>query len=107
MEGNRVSQTVVNAKNIYKTFGKRKEIQFSALNDVSFTIQSGEFVGIMGPSGAGKTTLLNVISTLEKPTEGTVEISDVEITKMKQSQLDDFRSTKLGFIFQDYNLLRT
>lgn len=100
-----MSQTVVNAKNIFKTFGKRNEMQFSALNDVSFTIQEGEFVGIMGPSGAGKTTLLNVISTLEKPTEGTVEISNIEITKMKQRQLDDFRSTKLGFIFQDFNLL--
>lgn len=100
-----MNQTVVNAKNIYKTFGKKHENQFSALNDISFTIKSGEFVGIMGPSGAGKTTLLNVISTLEKPTKGSVEISNVEITKMKQRELDDFRSTQLGFIFQDFNLL--
>ncbi|WEG14327.1 ABC transporter ATP-binding protein [Pullulanibacillus sp. KACC 23026] len=100
-----MSQIVVNAKNIYKIFGKKHENQFSALNDVSFTIKKGEFVGVMGPSGAGKTTLLNVISTLEKPTNGTVEISDVEITKMKQRELDDFRSTQLGFIFQDFNLL--
>ena len=72
---------------------------------MSFSIQEGEFVGIMGPSGSGKTTLLNVISTLDKATGGVVEIAGTDITKMKQGELSDFRSQKLGFIFQDFNLL--
>src|SRR5690625_8040761 len=59
----------------------------------------------MGPSGSGKTTLLNVISTLDKPTNGMVEIAGLDITKMRQSELANFRSQKLGFIFQDFNLL--
>ncbi len=105
MEGLGVNQTVVNAQNVSKIFGKKQENPFSALNNVSFTIESGEFVGVMGPSGAGKTTLLNVVSTLEKPTEGAIEISNVDITKMKQKELDDFRASQLGFIFQDFNLL--
>lgn len=100
-----MSQTVVNAKNIRKTYGKRNENQFHALNGVSFDIEKGEFVGIMGPSGAGKTTLLNVVSTLDQPTDGTIEIAGANITSMKQGQLADFRSEQLGFIFQDFNLL--
>lgn len=68
-------------------------------------MQEGEFVGIMGPSGSGKTTLLNIISTLDKATGGIVEIAGTDITKMKQRELSDFRSRKLGFIFQDFNLL--
>lgn len=59
----------------------------------------------MGPSGSGKTTLLNVISTLDNATDGKVEIAGTDITKMKQGALSDFRSKKLGFIFQDFNLL--
>lgn len=100
-----MSESVVNVKDVHKVFGKQNENQFRALNGVSFTIQEGEFVGIMGASGAGKTTLLNVVSTLDKPTDGTIEIAGTNITKMKQGQLADFRSEKLGFIFQDFNLL--
>lgn len=100
-----MSQTVVNVKNVSKTYGKRNENQFHALNGVSFDIQAGEFVGVMGPSGAGKTTLLNVVSTLDKTTDGTIQIAGSDITNMKQGQLADFRSEQLGFIFQDFNLL--
>lgn len=99
------TDTVVNVKNVRKTFGKKNENQFQALTSVSFDMKAGEFVGIMGPSGAGKTTLLNVVSTLDKPTGGAIEIAGADITTMKSGQLADFRSKQLGFIFQDFNLL--
>ncbi len=86
-------------------YGKKGENQSHALKGVSFSIQEGEFVGIMGPSGSGKTTLLNVILTLDKATGDVIEIAGTDITKMKQGELSDFRLQKLGFIFQDFNLL--
>ncbi|TXR72719.1 bacitracin ABC transporter ATP-binding protein [Bacillus sp. AR8-1] len=100
-----MNNSVVNVKSIQKIYGKKGGNQSHALRDVSFSIQEGEFVGIMGPSGSGKTTLLNVISTLDAATDGIVEIDGIDITKMKQEELSDFRSQKLGFIFQDFNLL--
>ena len=100
-----MSRPVVDVKDVQKVYGKKGENQSHALKGVSFSIQEGEFVGIMGPSGSGKTTLLNVISTLDKATGGVVEIAGTDITKMKQGELSDFRSQKLGFIFQDFNLL--
>ncbi|OZU89229.1 bacitracin ABC transporter ATP-binding protein [Virgibacillus indicus] len=100
-----MNQSVLHVKNLNKIYGKKNENQFHALMDVSFDINQGEFVGIMGPSGAGKTTLLHVISTLDNATNGTIEIAGTSITKMKQKQLADFRSEQLGFIFQDFNLL--
>lgn len=97
--------SVLEVSNVQKIYGSKGESQFHALKGVSLNIQEGEFVGIMGPSGAGKTTLLHVISTLDRPTNGTIQIAGTEITKMNQNQLADFRSQKLGFIFQDFNLL--
>jgi len=100
-----MKNSVVNVKNVQKIYGKKGENQSHALKGLSFSIQDGEFVGIMGPSSSGKTTLLNVISTLDKPTNGTVDIAGINITKMRQSELANFHSQKLGFIFQDFNLL--
>ncbi|KUF32900.1 bacitracin ABC transporter ATP-binding protein [Bacillus sp. G3(2015)] len=100
-----MKNSVVDVKNIKKIYGKKDENQSYALKGVSFSIRKGEFIGIMGPSGSGKTTLLNVISTLDNATDGKIEIAGTDITKMKQSELSDFRSQKLGFIFQDFNLL--
>ncbi|MED2795393.1 MULTISPECIES: ABC transporter ATP-binding protein [Bacillus cereus group] len=100
-----MNKAVVKVENVKKTYGKQGENQSHALNNVSFSVREGEFVGIMGPSGSGKTTLLNVISTLDKATDGVIEIAGTDITKMKQDELSDFRSQKLGFIFQDFNLL--
>lgn len=100
-----IQTPLVNVKSINKVYGKKEERQSHALKNVSFSIQKGEFVGIMGPSGSGKTTLLNVISTLDKATGGSIEIAGIDITKMEQGKLSDFRSEKLGFIFQDFNLL--
>ncbi|MGO0062797.1 ABC transporter ATP-binding protein [Brevibacillus fluminis] len=100
-----MKSAVVECKNVQKIYGARGQSQSHALKGVSLTIQEGEFVGIMGPSGSGKTTLLNVISTLDRPTDGVIQIAGTDITKMKQGNLADFRSQKLGFIFQDFNLL--
>ena len=97
---------VLVAKNLKKIYGSRGH-NYTALHDINMEIKQGEFVGIMGPSGAGKTTLLNIISTIDKPTAGAVLIDGQDIVRMKENQLSDFRRSKLGFIFQDFNLLDT
>ncbi|UQS84107.1 ABC transporter ATP-binding protein [Bombilactobacillus thymidiniphilus] len=96
---------VVTVQNVRKIYGKKNTQQFQALNDVSFTVAQGEFVGIMGASGSGKTTLLNTLSTLDKPTSGTITINNQDVTKLKGNQLANFRAQQIGFIFQDFNLL--
>jgi putative ABC transport system ATP-binding protein len=97
---------VLIAKNLRKVYGSRKN-SYLALNDISFNVEEGEFTAIMGPSGAGKTTLLNIISTIDYPTSGSVIVDGQNILKMNESQLSSFRRNKLGFIFQDFNLLDT
>jgi len=74
---------------------------------VTFSVEKGEFLGIMGPSGSGKSTLLNVISTIDTPSDGTVKIGGKSIIHLDEDELSNFRRKKLGFIFQDYNLLDT
>lgn len=100
-----MNQDVLHVQDLHKIYGKKRENQYHALDNISLQVQKGEFVGIMGPSGAGKTTLLNVISTLDKASEGTIAIAGTNVTTMKQNQLADFRAEQLGFIFQDFNLL--
>nr|WP_235430652.1 ABC transporter ATP-binding protein [Paenibacillus larvae] len=78
---------------------------YMALDHIDLEVNEGEFVGIMGPSGAGKTTLLNIISTIDTPTSGDIIIDGQSIVRMKEEQLALFRRSKLGFVFQDYNLL--
>lgn len=99
---------VLTVKDVRKIYGSRQGGSTStALNGVNFEIEKGEFVGIMGPSGAGKTTLLNVIATIDTTTSGHIYIAGKDISHIKESALSDFRRNKLGFIFQDYNLLDT
>lgn len=88
---------------VYNAFKEAKEVR--ALKDLSLNVNRGEFVGIMGPSGSGKTTLLNVLSGIDKTTSGEVYIDGKNIVKMKKDDLALFRRRKLGFIFQDFNLL--
>ncbi len=78
-----------------------------AVDHVDFTVEKGEFVGIMGPSGSGKTTLLNCISTIDSPTAGHIWVEGRDITALKQKELSRFRRERLGFVFQDCNLLDT
>jgi len=91
---------------VEKYYGNKGNLT-KALDGVSFSVQEGEFVGIMGASGSGKTTLLNCISTIDKVTSGQIVIGGRDITEMKSRQLSEFRRKQLGFIFQDFNLLDT
>ena len=94
---------VHNLKKIYTTrFGGN---QVQALSDVSFDLESGEFVAVMGESGSGKTTLLNILAALDRPTSGTVTVDGKDIFALKDEALTIFRRRKIGFVFQNYNLL--
>lgn len=93
-------------ENIEKYYGYKSNIT-KAVNGISFTVDAGEFVGIMGASGSGKTTTLNCISTIDKVTSGRIEINGKNITSLRHRELSAFRRESLGFIFQDFNLLDT
>ena len=95
---------MIKAKNLSKIF-RTEEIETTALNNVSFEINEGEFVAIMGPSGCGKSTLLNILGLLDNPTEGSYELLGKEMSKLKESERTKFRKGKLGFVFQSFNLI--
>jgi len=100
--------SVLKVSSVKKVYGSKLGGSSStALNGVSFEIDKGEFVGVMGPSGAGKSTLLNVIATIDTVTSGSIDVGGKEVSRIKEPELSDFRRSKLGFIFQDYNLLDT
>ena len=96
---------VNNLKKIYTTrFGGN---QVQALSNVSFSVEKGEYVAIMGESGSGKTTLLNILASLDKPTSGEVLLNGKSIISIKEKEISAFRRDNLGFVFQDFNLLDT
>ncbi len=97
---------VVEIKNLVKNYGT-KEVQTRALKGIDLTIYQNDFIAIMGPSGSGKTTLLNILSTIDKPTLGSVVLDGRDITRISNKELSKLRRDKIGFIFQDYNLLDT
>lgn len=102
-----MSELVVEVDKVSKIYGNGKEEKMRALDEISFKIEKGEFVGIMGASGSGKTTLLNILSTLDLPTDGTVKIDGENLSELRGDKLASFRGSKVGFIFQDFSLLDT
>lgn len=84
---------------------KQDTITVDALKDINLSIEKGEFIALAGPSGSGKTTLLNIIGALDKPTSGRVYLGDDDITKLSKNELSQIRLNRIGFIFQEYNLI--
>ncbi|EHI55538.1 hypothetical protein HMPREF9333_01253 [Johnsonella ignava ATCC 51276] len=99
-------KTILKVEHLEKYYGGKGNIT-RAIDDISFEVEEGEYIGIMGASGSGKTTLLNCISTIDSATAGRIYLDGSDITTIKPSQLSKFRREKLGFIFQDFNLLDT
>ena len=99
-------EQILSIKNVEKYYGSKSSLT-KALDGISFTVDKGEFVAIMGAYGSGKTTLLNCISTIDKVTAGDIILDNTDVTLLKGKELNRFRREKLGFIFQDFNLLDT
>ena len=97
---------ILKVDDVEKYYGNKTNLT-KAINHITFSLDKGEFVGIMGASGSGKTTLLNCISTIDKVTAGHIYVDGKDITKIKGNNLNRFRREELGFIFQDFNLIDT
>lgn len=100
------AKELIRVCDVEKYYGKNQNIT-TAVNRVSFTVEEGEFTGVMGASGSGKTTLLNLLSTIDRVTAGHIYYENTDITKMNEDALSNFRKNNLGFVFQDFNLLDT
>lgn len=100
--------SLLEAANIKKTyttrFGRNK---VEALKNVSFLVEKGEYVAVMGESGSGKTTLLNILAALDKPTGGRIRLEGQDLSELSEKEISQLRRDKLGFVFQDFNLLDT
>ena len=96
---------VQHVKKIYKTCFKGNQVE--ALKDIHFTVDKGDYVAIMGESGSGKSTLLNILAMLDKPTAGRVYLNGMDTARIKNKDASSFRRERLGFVFQDFNLLDT
>ena len=97
-------EKVIEVQNLTKIYGTATS-KTIALDNINLEVYKGEFVGIMGPSGSGKTTLLNIVSTIDNPTKGLVELNGIEVCSMYDTQLSKFRYENIGFIFQEFNLI--
>lgn len=98
-----MSKPVIEIKNLEKVY--EGAVPVYAVNGINLTITEGEFTALKGPSGCGKTTLLNLLGGLDKPTSGTIQIGEVDITTLSENELIDFRLRNIGFVFQAYNLI--
>lgn len=96
--------SVTGIENIYKNY-IQGTMEVPVLKDINLCVEEGEYVAIMGPSGSGKSTLMNIIGCIDKPTSGTYLLDDVEIEKCKDKDLSEVRNQKIGFVFQNFNLL--
>lgn len=101
-----MNKEILSVQNLSKSYGN-KNFSSQVLKGVSLKVMENDFIAIMGPSGSGKTTLLNIISTIDKPSGGKVLLEEKDITKLNAKDLSKIRQNKIGFIFQDYNLLDT
>ena len=95
---------LIEIKNIVKTY-KTGDDCFNALNGVSFSVEKGEFVAIMGTSGSGKSTCMNTLGTLDRPTSGSYHLDGVDVFSLNQEELSEIRNQKIGFVFQGFNLI--
>src|SRR4026207_1724224 len=98
------AEPIVEIRNLSKICAQG-EIQVTALNKIALDIQPGEFLTLMGPSGSGKSTLLHIIAGIDRPTSGECHVQDVDVTRLNESQLADWRNQNVGFVFQTFNLI--
>lgn len=96
---------MISVKNITKTYSAGSDNEFTALKGVSFEINQGEFVAIMGPSGSGKSTLMHILGALDTPTSGTYSLNNQDVAHLSDDELADMRRDNIGFVFQSFNLL--
>ena len=96
--------SIINVKDLTKIY-KTGDVELRALNSVSFSVECGEFVCVMGASGSGKSTMMNILGCLDVPTSGDYELDGVNVKKLNKAALADIRNQKLGFVFQGFNLL--
>ena len=100
--------SILNVQAVAKTYTTRfSKNKVEALKNVSFEVEKGEYVAVMGESGSGKTTLLNILAALDKPTSGKVSLDGIDLSAVKESDIAKFRRENLGFVFQEFNLLDT
>jgi putative ABC transport system ATP-binding protein len=97
-------ETIVSVRNLSKVY-RQGEINVTALNNISLDIAASEFLALMGPSGSGKSTLLHIIAGIDRPTKGECFVQGIEVTRLNESQLADWRNQNVGFVFQTFNLI--
>ena len=95
---------MVEIRNVTKLY-QQGEIDVTALNNISFDIEAGEFLALMGPSGSGKSTLLHIIAGIDRPTSGECRVQGIDVTRLNESELADWRNRNVGFVFQTFNLI--